>query len=137
MIPKRSLHGILQEDLWPNDWAILVTCLLLNRTTRKQVERVLGQFFTSWPTPEELLRADKEHVSSAIASLGFKHRRAELIFKMSETYVTKNWKDASELPGIGAYGAACWRMLFRQEFSDVPPEDHALVDYWRSCRETR
>jgi len=44
-IPPRSGYGLIQEDLWPDEWKILVSCMMLNYTSRKQVEKILPSFF--------------------------------------------------------------------------------------------
>lgn len=43
-LPPRSLFGLLQEDLVPNEWMILISCMMLNCTSRKQVEKVFPTF---------------------------------------------------------------------------------------------
>lgn len=103
---------------------------MLNRTARRQVEKILENFFVSWSTPAEFLQSDPEDVARMIAPLGFRNRRTKNLFDMTRKYASGNWRHASELPGIGVYAARSWEMFFKNELGEDPPEDHMLVKYW-------
>lgn len=130
VIPPRSPFGLLQEDLWPSEWLILVSCMLLNCTTRKQVEKVLPEFIERWPTPQRFVRARRAQVMALIGPLGFASRRTDNLMKMTHHYLAGPWEHARELPGIGVYAARAWEIFCRGELGDEPPKDHALVVYW-------
>lgn len=130
VIPPRSPFGLLQEDLWPDQWAILVACMCLNCTSRKQVEKVLGGFFARWPTPQALLAADRVDIETLCRPLGFATRRTDNLLKMSRGYAAGGWSHARELHGVGEYAARAWEIFCRGELGDSVPKDHALVDYW-------
>jgi len=130
MIPPRSPFSLIQEDLWPNQWYVLVVAIMLNCTTRKQVEKVWPKFVEKFPTPQSLLNSTEQEIGEVIASLGFKNRRAKNLLKMTEMYLCANWEHASELPGIGEYGARSWEIFIKGELGDVEPRDHALSKYW-------
>ena len=133
MIPQRSPYGLIQEDLWPDSWLILVSCMMLNCTTRKQVDKVLPRFRSRWPTPQNLLSCDKEELVEVIKPLGFSNRRAEALIKMTSSYLRHDWNHARQLPGIGEYAARAWEIFCRGIIGETPPVDHALVQYynWR------
>ncbi len=133
MIPPRSPYGLIQEDLWPNEFKILVACMLLNCTTRKQVEKVVPTLFRLWPDATAMAAADPQKLSEVIAPLGFKNRRASNLIKMSKHYLAKDWKHVKELPGIGDYAAGAWEIFCRQSIPQACPPDHALKYYydWR------
>jgi methyl-CpG-binding domain protein 4 len=131
MIPPRSGYGLIQEDLWPDGWKILVSCVMLNCTSRKQVEKVLPRFFALWPGPEELLDSNPEIIAETIAPLGFKNRRTKNLLNMSRSYLEQDWKDPRELPGVGEYGARAWEIFCGNKLGDEPPKDGALVLYWQ------
>jgi len=135
-MPPRSPYGLIQEDLWPDEWMILVSCVMLNCTTRKQVEKILPEFRRRWPDPKSFLEADNTEVATLIAPLGFLRRRTVCLKKMTEAYLTGDWEHARDLPGIGEYGGAAWEIFCKGVFQDEPPEDHALVLYWKwyKCR---
>ncbi len=130
MIPPRSPYGLIQEDLFPDEWKCLVACLMLNCTSRKQVEKVVPDFFRLWPTPAQFLNAQKDAVSNLIAPLGFRNRRTQRLFEMTEKYLKKDWHHVSELPGIGDYASRAWEMFFKNCLGEDPPNDGALVLYW-------
>jgi methyl-CpG-binding domain protein 4 len=131
VIPPRSPHGLLQEDLFPDEWKCLVVCIMLNCTTRKQIEKVMPEFFRRWPTPNDFLKSSKDEVANLIAFLGFKNRRTERLFSMTSAYVERNWKHARELPGIGEYAARMWQIFFLDVLGEDPPNDGALLLYWK------
>ena len=139
MIPPRSPYSLIQEDLWPNEWKILVSCILLNRTTRKQVEKVLPALFSSFPDAASMSQADCDALSQIIARLGFKNRRAKTLIEFSKKYLSKSWNDAEELPGVGAYAHAAWSIFCKKDIPKEAPVDHALVKYyhWRKRHEKR
>lgn len=135
-MPPRSPYSLLQEDLWPSEWLILVSCVLLNCTTRKQVEKVLPEFVKRWPGPKQFILADRIEVATLIQPLGFCRRRTVALMKMTNMYLLPDlWEHARELPGIGEYGAAAWEIFCQGVFSAEPPKDHALVQYWEWYRD--
>lgn len=132
-IPPRSPFGLIQEDLWSpqSEWLILVSCMLLNRTTRKQVEKVLPEFIQRWPTPSAFItHARRAQVMTLIGPLGFVSRRTDNLMKMSHYYLCGSWEHVQELPGIGAYATRAWEIFCRGELGIEPPKDHALVQYF-------
>lgn len=131
MIPPRSPFGLIQEDLFPDEWKCIVACLMLNCTSRRQVEKILPSFFSRWPNPESFLSADDEDVKSTISSLGFKNRRCKLLFEMTNSYVNSSWKHADELPGVGVYASRAWEIFFKDTLGDDVPSDGALKLYWK------
>lgn len=135
MIPPRSPYGLIQEDLWPNEWKILVVCMLLNCTTRKSVQKVLPHLFSKYPDAVTLSNADEAELSDIISSLGFKNRRACNLIRMSKHYLTSSWRHAAELPGIGQYGAAAWEIFIRGIMPTQCPNDHALTLYYKWRRQ--
>ena len=139
MIPPRSPWGLIQEDLWPDEWKILVSCILLNRTTRKQVEKVLPSLFSAFPDAASMSSADQDSLSQIIARLGFKNRRAKTLIEFSKKYLAKTWSDAGELPGVGDYARSAWIIFCKNLLPKKEPVDHALVKYyrWRKIHEER
>lgn len=130
MIPARSPYGLIQEDLYPDEWKCLVACIMLNCTSRKQVEKILPEFFMRWNSPNDFLLASKNDVSSLIAPLGFCNRRSDRLISMTKKYVDSNWSHVKELPGIGEYAARTWEIFFKNKLGSIPPLDGALVLYW-------
>lgn len=131
MPPPRSPYCLIQEDLWPNNWKILIVCVLLNRTTRKQVEKILPSLFKLCPTVQSMSNCNLSQLTSVIAPLGFKNKRAITLINLSKNYLKTNWTHAKELPGIGDYGAAAWDIFVLGKIPDVCPKDHALTLYYK------
>ena len=130
MIPPRSPYGLIQEDLYPDEWKCLVACIMLNCTSRKQIEKVVPEFFSRWPEPSSFLNATFEEVADLISCLGFKNRRTQRLFEMTKAYSNSNWAHVSELPGVGDYASRMWEIFFKNNLRDDPPNDGALVLYW-------
>jgi methyl-CpG-binding domain protein 4 len=128
--PPRSPFGLIQEDLFPNRWHILVACLMLNCTSRKQVEKVIRPFIDRGPPPEALLAADPDDIKRLISPLGFGVRRTANLLKLAEAYLSSNWMDARQLPGVGEYAGRSYDIFCRGVIGSERPNDHALVDYW-------
>lgn len=128
-IPPRSPYSLIQEDLWPDEWLILVACMMLNCTSRKQVEKALPEFRRRWPTPQAFMAANVVEVTELCRPLGFANRRTASLKKMTEAYVSGTWTHARELPGIGAYAAAAWEVFCCSHVPLEPPDDHALTQY--------
>ena len=133
--PPKSPFSLLQEELFPDEWLILVACMMLNRTSRKQVEPVLAVFSKRWPTPETFLSAKREDVVAVVTTLGFKNRRTDSLLKMTAMYVQHQWTHVSELPGIGDYASRAWEMFCAGTLGVEPPNDHALVKYYSWAKE--
>jgi methyl-CpG-binding domain protein 4 len=127
--PPKSPHGLIQEDLWPDEWKILVSCLMLNQTTRKQVDSVVDSFFSLWPTPEKFIEADLSKVSQILRPLGFHNRRPKTIHRFTREYLVGGWKQPIELYGIGKYANDAWHIFCKGDWQSVDPNDHALNKY--------
>lgn len=128
--PPRSPWGLIQEDLYPDEWKCIVVCILLNCTSRKQIEKILSEFFHRWPGPTELCSEDPSNIESLISCLGFGKRRTTRLLEMSSKYLKGDWKHVSELPGVGEYATRMWEIFFQGKIGDEPPNDGALKLYW-------
>lgn len=131
MAPLRSPFGLIQEDLWPHEWLILVSCIMLNMTNRRQVEKIFPEFVARWPSAHDFLPAGCDEVCELIGPLGLAQRRTTTIKKMTAHYLTKSWSDAQELPGIGEYGGTAWKIFCMGDVPEECPKDGALALYWR------
>jgi methyl-CpG-binding domain protein 4 len=127
--PPKSPHDLLQESLWPDEWKILISCLMLNQTTRKQVDKVVWQFFDKWPDPKSFLGSKHEEVSDMLRPLGFYNRRPKSMRRFTEEYIKREWVEPIELHGIGKYANDAWRIFCRGDWKAVDPQDHALNKY--------
>ena len=114
--PPRSPFGLLEEILWSDEWKLLVACMMLNCTTRLQVDRVLWRLFLLVPTPEDAValgrtsdgqidgKSGTDRIEEILRPLGLHRKRARALVKLSEDYVAA--KGAAALPGPpGATGS--------------------------------
>lgn len=136
-IPPRSPYSLIQEDIFPDEWLMLIVCMMLNCTRRKQVEKVLPEFRKRWPTPQDFLRADIAEIEDVCRPLGFAVRRTHNMRSMTERYLAAPWQRARELPGIGEYAAASWEIFCQGVFQDKSPNDHALTQYYNWFKQQR
>ena len=111
-----------------NAWQHMVGVICLNQTHRKQVKRILPDFFRRWPTHVSILQDTKEDVEKMIAPLGMRKVRSERIYRMSEQFESWNGEDATELYGIGKYGSDSYRLFYKNEIPENVG-DHELKRY--------
>ena len=128
-IPPESPYDLLQERFWPDEWKILVVCLLLNQTSRKQVEPMIDDFFAMFPNPEVTVEGQEDVMRAMLRPLGLVNRRVKTLKRFSEEFVTKRWNNAIELYGCGKYADDTHRIFVRGDWEAVEPADHALIDY--------
>ena len=128
-VPPKSTFNLLQENYWPDEWKVLSVCLLLNLTTRKQVDGVIDTFFKKYPDAQAMIAADELELSDLIRPLGMWRKRVKTLKRFSMEYLLGNWKTAKELYGCGKYADDCWRLFFVGDWRDISPNDHALNDY--------
>ena len=111
-----------------NAWQHMVGVICLNQTHRKQVKRILPDFFRRWPTHVSILQDTREDVEEMIAPLGMRRVRSERIYRMSEQFESWNGEDATELYGIGKYGSDSYRLFYKNEIPENVG-DHELKRY--------
>ena len=111
-----------------NAWQHMVGVICLNQTHRKQVKRILPDFFKRWPTHTSILQDTREDVEKMIAPLGMRRVRSERIYRMSEQFESWNGEDATELYGIGKYGSDSYRLFYKNEIPENVG-DHELKRY--------
>ena len=127
--PPKSPVGMLQEDLWPDEWKVLVACLLHNQTSRKQVDKVYQELFSKYPDATSMMNSDVHEVRDLIKPLGMWKRRTETLQRFSREYLEKEWKTPKDLYGCGKYADDVWRVFIRGDWKEVTPNDKALNRY--------
>jgi methyl-CpG-binding domain protein 4 len=127
-VPPKSNFDLLQERFWPDEWKVLVTCILLNQTSRKQVEPMIEDFFFLCPNPQAAIEADEDCMVEILKPLGMYNKRAKTIKRMSEDFIV-GFTQAKQLYGCGKYADDAYRLFFVGDWQDVTPSDHALNDY--------
>jgi len=128
MIKQASPYLLLQEIYNEHPWRVLVCCIMLNCTSRKQVDQVRDEFFERYPTPEDVTTADPEEMSELISPLGFKNKRTSTIRRFSSDWISLDWKEPKELYGIGKYAQDSWEIFMKGNLA-VEPTDGVLGKY--------
>ena len=120
---------MLQEIYLSDPWKMLVCCMLLNLTNRKQVDTIRKQLFDKYKTPQDMMNAKHEELADILKPLGLYNRRANSLRKMSEGYIN-GFKSVDELYGIGQYAKDSWD-IFQNSNLNIKPEDKVLQEYLR------
>lgn len=128
--PPFSIHPLIQVSHAHDPWRVMVICMLLNRTTGRQVKKVLPDFFSLCPDAKAATEVDVEEIKKVIRPLGFQNKRAEMIPRYSWQYLEGGWEYVTQLPGIGKYAADAHAILCTGKWDQVEPEDHKLTAYW-------
>ncbi|GIM08127.1 hypothetical protein Vretimale_12169, partial [Volvox reticuliferus] len=128
-IPPASPWGLIEEALYDNPWRLLVACILLNRTTGRQVRQVLGPLWRVYPTAEAMAAADPRVVQDIVRPLGLHAVRAARLVRFSQEFMSKQWTNPSELHGVGRYGEEAYFIFCRGRWREVQPEDKDLRRY--------
>lgn len=134
MIKTQSPYLLLQEIYNEHPWRVLICCIMLNCTSRKQVDRVREEFFRKYPDPESAIHADPVEMEELIAPLGFRKRRTSTIKRFSSDWITLKWSEPKELHGIGKYAQDSWE-IFQKANLSVEPTDGVLAKYLQWARE--
>lgn len=122
--------GLIQERYWPDEWKMLICCLCLNLTTRKQMEPVVARLFERWPTPQDMAAADPNEISEMTVSLGMQHKRAQTLIRFSREYA-EGFAEVRKLHGVGKYAEDSHRIFALGDWQAVRPTDGALTKYWK------
>ncbi len=91
-------------------YKVLISEMLLRKTTAKQVQESYSEFIKKYPDPKVLSNADENELSKCLKPLGIEYKRAELFLKFGKV-ITKDFrekvpdteKELLKLPGVGQY----------------------------------
>jgi methyl-CpG-binding domain protein 4 len=142
--PPASPFGLLEELFCDDPWKLLLCCILLNQTTRRQVDPVLTRFLKVYPSAEASSMAQVEDVAAILRPLGLR-KRANGVIRFSAEFCSGTWRRPCDLPWVGRYGEDAFcifcgeegRVPFRERCKAIPqPQDHALRAYmeWAVAR---
>ncbi|MGC9517481.1 MAG: hypothetical protein ACP5C3_07280 [Methanomicrobiales archaeon] len=95
-----------------NPYFLLVTEILLRKTTSKQVDNIYHKFFQKYPSVYDLRSADQKELENILFTLGMEKKRSKELLKISEIIVEDfkgiiphKYEDLIKLPGVGRYTA--------------------------------
>ena len=126
---RKIIRPLLQEIYLTDPWKMLVCCMLLNLTNRKQVDTVREELFTKYRTPKDMMNADHIELADILKPLGLYNRRATSLRLMSAGYIN-GFKSVDELYGIGQYAKDSWE-IFQNKNNNIKPTDKVLQEYLR------
>ena len=114
----KKMRNRMQDDLMVQQqvktvWQHMVGVMCLNQTYRKQVKEVLPKLFKRYPNPKAYLRGRLQTQERMLKPLGMWSVRAKRIRKMSEQFLTWDYKEASDLHGIGKYGCDSYKIFYK------------------------
>tara|TARA_B100000424_G_scaffold208944_1_gene166275 strand:+ start:725 stop:1126 length:402 start_codon:yes stop_codon:yes gene_type:complete len=122
------IDELMVQQQVSNKWQHMVGVICLNCTNRRQVKKVLPNFFERWDTAEKFLLADYDDVKDIVRSLGMVNVRTKRLFQMSKDFLTWDQVDAQKLHGIGKYGSDSYEIFYNNKIpSDV--KDKELLKY--------
>jgi len=93
-------------------YVVLISEMLLRKTTAKQVNAIFEKFFAKFPNVKMLAEGRVEEIEEIIKPLGMEHKRAVLLKNLSnellKSYggiVPASQDELLRLPGVGRYSA--------------------------------
>tara|TARA_Y100001958_G_C20984006_1_gene374092 strand:- start:184 stop:582 length:399 start_codon:yes stop_codon:yes gene_type:complete len=110
-------HLMVQQQV-KNVWQHMVGVICLNLTNRKQVKEVLPKLFKKYPNATKFLIGNIKTQKSMLAPLGMINVRLKRLRKMSRDFIKWDYKDATDLHGIGKYGSDSYRIFYKKEIPD-------------------
>ncbi|KAL7252343.1 hypothetical protein ACSBR1_007012 [Camellia fascicularis] len=125
-----SEASLLQEDHAHDPWRVLVTCMLLNRTTSVQAGQVISELFSLCPNAKTALEVATEEIEKVIQTLGLQRKRAVMIHRFSQEYLGECWTHVTQLHGVGKYAANAYAIFCTGKWDRVRPTDRMLNKYW-------
>lgn len=128
----------LQVYYADDPWRVLVVCLMLNLTSRRQVGPVLDGFFDRWPSPERLCNGDPREIARYLEKLGLGEQRTDRLIRMSRDFIDVDMRLGStdefqrgeilSMHGCGEYAADAYE-IFCLGNIELEPTDRVLRDY--------
>lgn len=129
---------ILQEKLKHDPWKLLVGCVLLNLTSRAQVDTVIDRLFERWPDPVSMSQASLPELIEVLMPLGLYNRRAATLKSLSAGFIERKRstnrgtlleEDVEGLPGVGPYALDSYRIFVLGDRSRFDSGDKVLEAY--------
>ena len=127
---------LLQEKYADEPWKLLVCCILLNCTTRKQVDKMLDELFERFPNPIRMQASTDEELEEIIRPLGLWRRRTVILRKMSGMWwrIKRQYpyedvpeEEIARLPGIGVYALDSYRIFHLRDRSRFDSGDKEIA----------
>ncbi|KAF5734507.1 hypothetical protein HS088_TW16G00956 [Tripterygium wilfordii] len=132
--PPRSEFGLLQEDHVHDPWRVLLICILLNRTSGKQVREAIPGLFALCPNAKAATEVGTAEIERVIEKLGLQKKRSVMIQRFSREYMEEGWTHVTQLHGVNKYAADAHAIFCTGKWDRVTPCDYMLDYYWKFLR---
>lgn len=94
-------------------YSVLVSEILLKRTTASAAKRMYEEFMSSYPDLETLAKADREKLERLLETIGYHKRRTNILIEVANYIlnryngqIPRSKKDLLEIPFVGPYTAS-------------------------------
>lgn len=115
-------------------YKVLISEMLLRKTTAKQVQESYREFIRKYPDPRLLSKAGEKELSKRLKPLGMEYNRAKLFLKFGKVItedfkgrVPSTEKELLKLPGVGQYAANA--VLSLSHNKNVPMVDTNFIRF--------
>lgn len=130
---------MMVQDIYRNHpWKMFVACMMLNRAKGNSVKKVMREFFSKFPTLQDVAIGDIETMTTLLKPLGLQSRRAQNIqsfagemLMASDGYGIEP-TEVAEFHGIGEYALESQRVFLDREF-DASVNDDRIREYLARC----
>ena len=120
---------LLQEVHSNSPWKMMVCCILLNQTNRRQVDRVIDELFARWPYSSIMAgiesKSETQELVDVLRPLGFQRRRATTLIRFSRDWC--QGKLMAECYGIGPYALDSFRIFYLRDYSRFESGDKEIA----------
>jgi hypothetical protein len=104
-----SPFGLLEELFGNDPWRLFLSAILLNRTSRVQVDTIMLDFLAEWPSADAAAGADAARMCVVVRALGIRYRRAAGIIRFSNEYLAL-LEHKMKIPICERTGTGCSRI---------------------------
>lgn len=127
---------LFQETFRRDPFAMVVACVLVNRTRWSEARATHSELLARWPTADAMAPADPADVEPILRRLGFGERRSANLVALARAWRERPPSRAAHLltmPGCGRYAHDSWA-IFVDGRDDVIPTDAKLLSHVRRVR---
>jgi len=68
---------------------------------KMQTKKIVSDFFKLCPDAKTCIEVAREEIEETIKTLGFQHKRAKMLQRLSEEYLDESWTHVTQLHGVG------------------------------------
>ncbi|BFI19379.1 methyl-CpG-binding domain protein 4 [Marchantia polymorpha subsp. ruderalis] len=127
--PPMSPYRLIQEGFRRDAWKVILSSMLLNKSTGRSVKKIVGDLFDLCPDAESAVKTPTENIADIVYSLGLQNKRAKMIQRFSSEYLRGEWNNVSQLHGVTKYATDSYAIFYQGLWREVQPEDSMLRKY--------